>query len=266
MPVDLQPLLTTVFAHLTAIALATARPLALVVVMPVFVRLGLTGLIRGGFVVAIALPVVPTLVDSLPDSGASTLRLVVLVFKESLTGLILGLLLSIPFWAAQVAGDLIDLQRQAPEAQLQDPNAVSEASALGTLFLLVITALFVTAGGLRTVTQSLYDSYGIWPILSLLPRLDVSSALAVLGVLEQLLRLGLVLAFPVLLAMFLATLTLMLIARFIPQLNVFDMSMAARNLFFFLVMPLYGTFLVGYFASELGTLHHVLDAMRRILP
>jgi hypothetical protein len=57
----------------------------------------------------------------------------------------------------------------------------------------------------------------------------------------------------------------MLIARFAPQLNVFDLSMAVRNLFFFIVMPFHGTFLIEYFADEIGGLRHVLEDMRRFL-
>jgi type III secretion protein T len=262
---DLQALLNAVFAYLTAVALATARPMALVLILPVFVRLGITGLIRGAFVVAIALPVVPTLLTALPPNGASTIRLVFLAVKETFVGLILGLLLSTPFWAAQVAGDVIDFQRQAPDAQLQDPNAMTEATISGTLFLLVIIALFVAADGFRTVAQSLYESYGIWPVLAPLPRLDISAAALALQLLDQLLRLALILAFPVLLTMFLAMMTLMLIARFAPQLNVFDLSMAARNLFFFVVMPIYATFLIEYFTAEISGLSHVLQDMRRFL-
>jgi type III secretion protein T len=262
---DLQALLNAVFAYLTATVLATARPMGVVLVLPVFVRLGLTGLIRGAFVIAIALPVVPGLVDALEPHGASTLQLAALAVKEAVIGLVLGLLLSIPFWAAQVAGDVIDFQRQAPDATLQDPGAMTEATISGTLFLLVIIVIFVAADGLRTTAQSLYESYAIWPVLAPLPKLDGSAAMLVLQLLDQLTRLAVILAFPVLLTMFLAMLTLMLIARFAPQLNVFDLSMAARNLFFFVVMPIYATFLVEYFSHEISGLGHVLSDLRRFL-
>jgi type III secretion protein T len=260
---DLQALLNAVFAYLTATVLATARPMGLVLVLPVFVRLGLTGLIRGGFVIAIALPVVPGLVEALAPSGASTLQLASLALKETVIGLILGLLLSIPFRAAQVAGDVIDFQRQAPDATLQDPGAMTEATISGTLFLLVIIVMFVAADGLQTTARSLYESYAIWPVLAPLPRLDSSAAMLVLQLLDQLMRLAFILAFPVLITMFLAMLTL--IARFAPQLNVFDLSMAARNQFFFVVMPIHATFLVEYFSSEIGGLAHVLSNLHRFL-
>jgi hypothetical protein len=42
-------------------------------------------------------------------------------------------------------------------------------------------------------------------------------------------------------------------------------NMAARNLFFFVVMPIYATFLVDYFSSEISGLGHVLSDLRRFL-
>jgi type III secretion protein T len=125
--------------------------------------------------------------------------------------------------------------------------------------------LFLAADGLRTVASTLYESYAIWPILEPAPRLETASGALVLHLLDRVVRVALILAFPVLLMMFLAMLTLMIIARFAPQLNVFDLSMAARNLSFFIVMPLYAAFLVEYFKSEFGGLSAVLADLRLFL-
>jgi type III secretion protein T len=255
---DLDAAFNVIFGHLVAFALAIARPTALVMMFPVFVRLGLTGLIRGGFVVALSLPVIPGLVDVLPPAGTATMRLAGLALKEALIGGLLGLLLGVPFWAVEVAGDLLDYERQAPDAQLQDPSAMTESTPSGTLFIITAVVLFVAADGMRNVAATLYDSYVLWPITDMAPQLQTRSGLLALQLLDRVLRLALILAFPVLLAMLLAMLALMLIARFAPQLNVFDLSMAARNLVFFLIMPLYAAFLVYYFGLQLGELSGVL--------
>jgi len=256
--VDFDAAANLVFGHLVAFALAIARPTALVMIFPVFHRLGLTGVIRGAFVVALSLPVVPGLAEALPPVGTATLRLAGLALKETLIGALLGLLFGVPFWAVEVAGDLLDYERQAPDAQLQDPSAITESTAAGTLFIVTAVVLFVAADGLRNVAASLYDSYALWPITDLAPQLQTSSGWLALQLLDRVLRLALILAFPMLLAMFVAMLGLMIIARFAPQLNVFDLSMAVRNLVFFLIIPLYAAFLVYYFGSQLGELSGVL--------
>jgi type III secretion protein T len=262
---DIDAAINVVFGHLVAFALAIARPTALVIVFPVFARLGLTGLIRGAFVVALSLPVIPGLVDVLPPAGTATVRLAGLALKEAVIGGLLGLLFGVPFWAVEVAGDLLDYERQAPDAQLQDPSAMTESTPSGTLFIITAVVLFVAADGLRNVAAALYDSYTLWPITDMAPQWQSGAGLLTLQLLDRVLRLALILAFPVLLAMFVAMLALMVIARFAPQLNVFDLSMAARNLVFFLVMPLYAAFLVDYFGSRLGELSGVLVELGRFL-
>jgi type III secretion protein T len=254
-----------VFRHLLSLALATARPSAFVMTFPLFVRLGLTGLVRGGFVVAISLPVMTGLVAVLPPVGTETLRLVAIGFKEAVIGGLLGLLLGIPFWAAEVAGDLLDYERQAPDAQLQDPNAMTESTASGTLFMLAAVVVFVVADGLHSVAEALYGSYRLWPVVELAPSLRPESGMLALEILIRVLQLALILAFPVLAAMFVAMFALMVIARFAPQLNVFDLSLAARNLVYFLIMPLYAAFLVDHFGAQLGELTGILDQLGQFL-
>src|SRR3954451_25424622 len=85
-----------VFRYLLSLALATARPSAFVMTFPLFVRLGLAGLVRGGFVVAISLPVMTGLVVVLPPVGTETPRLVAIGLKAAWSVGLPSRLLSVP--------------------------------------------------------------------------------------------------------------------------------------------------------------------------
>ncbi|WP_206093295.1 flagellar biosynthetic protein FliR, partial [Pseudomonas viridiflava] len=120
---------------ISSASLAASRAMGVVIITPAFNRLGLTGMIRGCVAVAISVPMILpvfTAFTSMPEH--SGFFLAGLMVKELLIGLLIGLLFGIPFWAAEVAGELIDLQRGSTMEQLVDPLGQGEASVMATLF------------------------------------------------------------------------------------------------------------------------------------
>lgn len=255
---------------LSALALATARLLGLLAILPLASRLGLTGFLRAGVAIGLALPVVPLLLPGLQVEGStgvasvSGARLALLATKEAFLGLLLGTVMAAPFWAAQAAGDLLDQQRGSASATVPDPARAIEASLTGTLLALVVTALFLQAGGMQMLLEAVFESYAAWPALDLLPRLAPDGATAALATLDALLSAGLTLAAPLLIALLLAELALALVGRFAPQLHVFDLALSVKGLVFIIGLPLYAAFLLGYLRASLAPLAHVGDALRHL--
>ena len=250
---------------LVAYGLGLARPLALVSINPLFTRAQVSALLRGAIATALALPALPALGQAL-DVDAPTGVMLLLVIKEAALGAVLGGLTGLPFWALDLAGDLLDLQRGATQGRLNDPAGFGDVSISGTFLLLVGVVLFVGSGGLELLADLLYRSWGIWPPLSGLPTLAAMTPGLLLGMLDQLLRQGVRLAAPLILAMLLADAALILAARVAPQLRVDDQALAARNLVFFVFLPLYCAFLVFYVRQDLALLPQVLDALGAMLP
>lgn len=85
------------------------------------------------------------------------------------------------------------------------------------------------------------------------------------AVLDKLMRSALVLAAPILLIVVLAFFILIVIARFVPQINVFDMSMSFRNVAFFITIPIYLIYAIDYFMPEFGTTKTVVETVRGFL-
>jgi hypothetical protein len=139
--------LEVAYPVISSAALSASRAMGLVVITPAFNRLGLTGMIRGCVAVAISVPMfLPTFTafTSMPEHGSFWLA--GLLIKEFLIGLLVGLLFGIPFWAAEVAGELIDLQRGSTMAQLVDPLSSGESSVMATLLTVMLITLFFMAG------------------------------------------------------------------------------------------------------------------------
>lgn len=253
--------------EITALSVSIVRALALAAVMPVFARLGLTGLLRNAVIVAIALPMVPhTMAEIAVLAPLQPGQILLLVAKEAVIGIMLGLLFGLPFWAVEVAGELIDMQRGINGAFLIDPNSADQASPIGTLFVLVLLALFFAGNGLGILAEALYRSYTLWPVTAMLPSFTGDAPMLLLGLLDRVVQLGLLLAAPLVMVMLLGDLTLAVIGRMAPQLNVFDLSLSVKSAAIFLVLPIYALFLVPYFNESLGFLKGVLDLARSLLP
>jgi type III secretion protein T len=107
-------------------------------------------------------------------------------------------------------------------------------------------------------------SFRVWPANVLIPALDPAATPYLLGTLDGVLRAGLLLAGPLLIAMVLAELGLALVGRFAPQLNIFDLSMSVKGLVFCVGLPLYAVFLTGYFRSALGPLADLVPVLRHL--
>ncbi|MCE8020370.1 type III secretion system export apparatus subunit SctT [Halomonas sp. MCCC 1A11036] len=253
---DFIPFLTElVYPMLMAASVGMARALGVIVVSPVFNRLGLTGLLRSAVAVTIALPMMPFIFSTLPALEAmSTFGLAALLVKELLIGMVIGVVFGIPFWAAEVAGELVDLQRASTMGQLLDPMASTESGVTSTLLVVTLVALFFVSGGFMVMLEGFYASYGLWPVESFVPVLETRAALLMLDMLDQVMRVGVLMIAPLVVAMLLADLMLAYLARMAPSLHVFSLSLPIKNLLFTFMMLLYIVFLIPLLVEELGAL------------
>src|SRR5438309_9197212 len=125
--------------YVIAATIGVARMIGLMTVMPVFLRLGMTGLLRGVVGLLLALPAMPMIAAAMEGAHPSLALWGGLMIKEVVVGLLVGMVLGVPIWSAQFAGDVIDSPRNAT-GQLPDPSSV-DATVTGTVMSLTIMAL-----------------------------------------------------------------------------------------------------------------------------
>jgi type III secretion protein T len=247
---------------LSALVLGSMRMLGLTFTFPLFTWTRITGPLRMAFALAVSLPVTFGVHGSLSQGGdPGTTLLVALMLKEFVLGAAIGLALAVPFWGAQAAGDVIELYRGASAANLVDPLNASETSVLGSVLIQFTLALFVVSGGLLTLIGTVFETYRAWPSTSLAPGFGLEAASAVGTLVLGLLRIGLILAGPMLLAMLLADLGLMLLARGAQQFPLFDLSVTAKNLAVLMLAPAYALFFQAYLTDEWSRAVGVLKAL-----
>lgn len=227
--------LAQVEATAYAVARALPRVAAVFTVLPFLSGQMLTGLVRGGLVLVIAIFVSP-LTGAAVEPGV--VHWVLVAAKEALIGAMLGLGFGVLIWAVQSMGDLIDLQIGSDNANFFDPVAGHEGGRTGEFLGWLVVTLFVTTGGLLALIGALIDSYRLWPVATFVPRFDVALELFALREGDQLFDWIVKLAGPVLLVLVLAELGIGLVGRVAPQLNVFVFAQPVKALLAVLMLVL----------------------------
>jgi type III secretion protein T len=250
---------------LLALALSMARIMAAFTILPFMSTQLISGVIRNSIVLSLALVIYPVVAPTLPQEALSLPMLAIILGKEIVIGILLGFLAGIIFWVAESVGFFIDNQRGASMASLMDPLYGSQTSPLGSMLVQMVTVLFFTCGGFLILLSGLYESYRLWPVLSFFPDFSTGFSLFFLEKADLLMRLTVVLAGPIIIAVFAAEFGLGLINRFAPQLNVFFLSMPIKSGIASLLLVLYLSFLAYYFRGHFSEMKGLVDFLGTVI-
>ncbi|WP_339427194.1 MULTISPECIES: type III secretion system export apparatus subunit SctT [unclassified Pseudomonas] len=149
--------------YLPSLLIGMARIYPCAILVAAFCFQHIRGRLRGTIVMVLALLPAPGIHAALEGHDYSALILGGLVLKEIALGLLLGVLLSMPFWMFEAVGALLDNQRGALAGGQLNPSLGPDATPMGHLFKQLAIFLLMTTLGLGALTQVIWDSYLIWP-------------------------------------------------------------------------------------------------------
>lgn len=245
----------------SALALTQPRILAMFIVLPLFNSQLVPGLLRYAIAATIGLVLVPVVSRQMQVSDLNALMVMALFVKEAFVGFTLGYLASIPFWIFEAMGFLVDNQRGASIASTLNPATGNDSSPLGILFNQAFIVFFLVSGGFTLLLGMLYDSFTLWNVTNWGPQLRPESIPVLLDQLDRLVRVAMLFAAPVLVAMFLAEVGLALVSRFAPQLQVFFMAMPIKSGLAMLVLVLYASQLFDYGLDQVRSINGILPLL-----
>lgn len=267
-PTEAQTLMHEGVDVLVAAGLGAARALGIMLVLPVFTRPHISGLVGSSLTIALGLPCLAQIKDGLQalDPNTRLIMAALLSSKEVFVGLLLGMLLSTPLWSIQTVGEIIDTQRGiTAQVTSSDPATRNEASATGLFLGITAVTIFVLSGGLQTMISGLYGSYLIWPVYRLFPALTLQGAMEVLRLLDHIMYTTLVVSGPVLAILLLVDISVMLLGRFAPQMRLSDLSPMIKNIAFGVIIVTYAVYLIEYVGSEIVQSSNVIDWFGRLI-
>ena len=187
--------------------------------------------VRVALAIALAVVVVPVAVGQPTTSwrGGSTHppapvvsgpgEFIALCLSELAFGIALGFAVAALLEAFRFGGEVLDLQVGLRAGQLFDPSTGAQSGILSTAYYMMALILFVQLNGHHLLLRGLAASFTMTPVGTLCADPGLQRVVCDVG--RSMLALGLTVAGPVIAALLLADLALGLVARAVPQVNVF---------------------------------------------
>ncbi|WP_025339845.1 type III secretion system export apparatus subunit SctT [Pseudomonas sp. FGI182] len=193
----------------------------------------LTGAPRNAVIVLVGMALWPYTAGTLPR--LDSLGFYGLLLREAGVGVILGCLLSWPFWVLHGMGNLIDNQRGAMLGNTIDPANGDDTSELANFLQLFAAVIYLEGGGMALLVETLSHSYQLCsPVFGCELRIE-----PLLGLIDPLISKMLIISAPVVATLLLTEALLGLLARFAPQMNAFSVSLTVKGAIALLVLLLY---------------------------
>jgi flagellar biosynthetic protein FliR len=228
--------------------LVIARIAPLFVVAPLFSSKMIPARVRGIAAVGLAVGIAP-LATRGRDVPIDALQLGALAAKELLVGLAFAFAIAVLFAAVAAAGSLMDTLVGFSFGSLVDPVTGNQSSVLAQAYALVGVLVFIAIGGDAWVIQGLNRTYDLVPLLDFpaVGSMVAGAQRAFAGIFVAALEL----AAPVVLAMVITDAAFGVVARVVPQLNVFAVGFPAKVTVGLLIIGVSLPFAAGWISDEL---------------
>lgn len=235
--------------------LVFARTGAMIMLLPAIGDAGVPTRVRLSLAIAISLVLAPTVAHTYTATAPqSEIALGLLIGQEITSGILVGTMARIIVSALSSAGYLIATQTGLAYAQSVDPTMGEQGAVVGNFFSLLGTVLIFATDAHHLAIGAISGSYTLLPPGAALPTNDMAEL--TLKLVSGSFFLGLQLAAPFLVFGFAVNAATGLLARMMPQLQIFFIAMPINILAgFLLMMLLLGsmmTVFLTYFTTEMG--------------
>ena len=182
------------------------------------------------------------------------------VLSELMLGILIGLMAQLFFVAVQFAGQIVGLQMGFGMASVFDPAMQSQVSATAQFYLLLGVLMFLLLDGHHWVLVALGQSFQAIPLGGF--RFDAVALGTLLDAATNMFWVATMIMAPVLGVLVLGEVAMAIVARIMPQMNVFVAAFPVKIFLGVLTMALSFPLLTGYLQGET---EHTFAAILRFL-
>ena len=207
---------------------------AMFVVLPALGETAVAPRIRLSMALAISLLVYISVKSAIPVMPEQPMHLFVLLLQEVVVGLMIGTTIRLLMSALHVAGTIIAMNSGLATAQAFDPVQGAQSAQMGAFLTLMGTTLILVTDLHHMMIGAMHDSYTLFPVGTDLKMSDF--ARRVLDTVANSFTLGLQIGTPFIVYGLIFNIGLGILARLMPQLQVFFIAMPLNIMMGFIIL------------------------------
>jgi len=241
--------------------LVVVRMLGMFVAAPFFSSGTIPIRVRVAASVFIAVCIFPLVVNTFGTIPENMYSYALLILTEALIGILIGFMMSIIFASFQLAARMFSFQMALGIAEVIDPFSEIGITIVGQLWGLMGLMIFIAIGGPHLLIMATFESYERVRIFSLISGGEtmfktLTSSFGAMFVV------ALKLSFPILITLFLLSVTLGLLAKAAPQMNIFMVGFPVQiGVGFFIMILVIGAVAFGM----AGSLERAVESIRAFI-
>ncbi len=250
--------------HIAAYLLLLTRVSGIFMISPFFGSLNIPIYLRGAAAFAFSLVFFPV-VDALgPVEAPDNLLLyAATLLGELFLGWLIGFVAYISFAAINMAGKVMDMQVGFAVVNVMDPTSGQQVPLIGSFLYNLGLIVFLVTNGHHMIIAALVESFHAVPLAGL--DLDLSLSMMIARFTSGIFLTGMKIAMPVTFAILLTNVGLGIMARTMPQMNIFvvgiPMQLMIGITMLSMLLPFYVLFLGVVFDGMYGNISLAVQAL-----
>jgi flagellar biosynthetic protein FliR len=188
-------------------------------IAPLFGHGNIPKSVKLGFIGIVSLILVPIIPAPALDSNTGLGEIFMVAAKEVSLGLIIGFISKIVFLGVQMAGHMIGFQMGFMVAQVIDPSSGQQVSILGQFKFILAILIFLAIDGHHLLINAVVGSFNVIPIGDMV--ISERSAELMVRACVDIFLIAVKIGSPIIVTLFLTDVALGIIARTVPQMNIF---------------------------------------------
>lgn len=243
-----------------------ARIMGLILTSTFFESESINSQAKLGLTFFISIVIFPTVQMLLPAIPNDPVQYGLTAIGEGLIGATIGICITISFSVYQLAGQYFTVQMGLGASEVFDPMSQISLPLMGQFLYIVAVMVFLALKGPLLILNELFYSYELVTFNNLVNGVIINSKYGIIELFSNILLIGLRIAIPIVGTLLLVSISMGLLAKAAPQMNLlmigFPISITIAFVLIIMILPLFVEFVGDYIDISFSNLLQLMREMK----